>query len=107
LNSDASLVAIRAELLYAYRKAWETDMAENVTEWLEAWVEENINSPMYYEEKSVMTNDAKACLAHAQEAGFSAKDVQEAAGGDLEQYLLDRQNELTDSEVNRLVRESD
>ena len=33
--------------------------------------------------------------------GFSVAELKEAAGGDVEQYLMDAQNAFTDSEVER------
>lgn len=72
-------------------------------EWLEGWVEENLNTPQYQEHKSAMAADAAVCRAQAVAAGISPKALDEAAEGDLEAYLLRAQNSFTDAEVQRKV----
>ncbi len=67
-------------------------MAEqNVEEWLEAWIEENIQTPVYYDNKAHMKADAAQCREQAKAEGISEPDLVEAAGGDLEAYLLREQ----------------
>lgn len=47
------------------------------------------------------------CAAQATTDGISIAELKEAAGGDLEQYLVDRQNALTDTEVKRVSDKTD
>jgi hypothetical protein len=69
--------------------------------WLDNWVEENLQVPQYYEDKSEMAEDAATCRAAAEIDGISEKDLRGAAGGDLERYLLNAQNEFTEAELRR------
>jgi len=70
-------------------------------EWLDNWVEENLQVPQYYEDKSEMAEDAATCRAAAGVDGISDKALNAAAGGDLERYLLNAQNDFTDAELRR------
>jgi hypothetical protein len=70
----------------------------NAREWLEGWVNGNLNLPGHQEKKAAMRDGAAACAEQAKAAGISIAELKEAAGGDLEIYLLDRQNELTDAD---------
>jgi hypothetical protein len=79
----------------------------DVEDWLEQWVEENLQDPGYREHKSAMSGDADMCRADAEEAGISEADLEKAAGGDLEAFLLRAQNALTYAEVGRKVEEDD
>jgi hypothetical protein len=72
-------------------------------QWLDNWVEENLQVPQYYEDKSEMAEDAATCRAAAEIDGISNKDLNKAAAGDLERYLLNAQNEFTDAELRRKV----
>jgi hypothetical protein len=64
----------------------------DVDQWLEGWVENNLNSPGSAEAKADMRDQAAACAVAATTDGISIAELKEAAGGDLERYLLDRQN---------------
>lgn len=66
----------------------------DVDQWLEGWVENNLNSPEHAETKADMRDQAEACAVAATADGISIAELKEAAGGDLEQYLVDRQNAL-------------
>ena len=74
---------------------------QDIEEWLEEWTDANLNTPQYNEDPSHMAEEAAACRADAKRAEISSEDLEEAAGGDLNKYLLDRQNAFTDSEVSR------
>ena len=76
---------------------------ESVEDWLEDWVEQNLQSPQYHENRSTMSGDAVTCRRDAQEAGYSSAELDRAAGGDLESYLMRAQNALTDAEVRSKV----
>lgn len=83
-------------------------MAEqNVEEWLEAWIEENIQTPGYHDNKAHMKVDAAQCREQAKAEGISELALVEAAGGDLEAYLLREQNTFTDAEVRRQADKDD
>ena len=77
---------------------WLEDWA---VDWLEDWANENMVSPGSLDEtgKSSMRETAKACLAAAELAGYTVKQIKDAAGGDLESYLLNRQALVADDEV--------
>lgn len=79
----------------------------NAEDWLEAWADENIQTPQYHENKHVMKREAAMCSAAAEADGISQKDLVEAAGGDLLEFLLNRQNEFTDAEVHRKAAQDD
>jgi hypothetical protein len=76
-------------------------MALDAKQWLQDWAERNLAAPGYVETKSSMREQAKACAADALAAGLSIAQLKEAAGGDLEIYLGDRQNAETDSAAKR------
>jgi hypothetical protein len=81
----------------------ENDMADvDVDQWLEGWVENNLTAPGYVEAKAELRDQAEACAVEATSEGISIAELKEAAGGDLEAYLLSRQNALTDADVGRL-----
>lgn len=67
----------------------------DVDQWLEQWVEAHLNAPGRVEEKSEMHDEAKICAEEAKATGISVVDLKQAAGGDLEAYLVTRQNILT------------
>ena len=67
-------------------------------EWLADWVEKNLRSPGYVQRKASMHDEAEACAQQAVAAGISIADLKTASGGDLEKYLVDRQNEFTDGQ---------
>ena len=80
---------------------------QSVEEWLETWVEENLQTPGYYDDKAHMKVDAVQCRDQAKVEGFSEEDLVEAAGGDLEEFLLKEQNTFTDAEVRRKTDKDD
>lgn len=82
-------------------------MAIDASEWLESWVDGNLHEPLYQENKSAMAGYARTCRSDAKAAGISSQALVGAAGGDLEGFLLDRQNALTDAEVQRRVAKDD
>jgi len=80
-------------------------MANNPQLWLENWVEEHLGVPGYAEDKAAMRECAKLCAADAIAAGISISQLKEAAGGDLEAYLLEQQNAGTDRELRDKIEE--
>ena len=69
---------------------------ENAEEWLESWVDENIQTPGYYEDKSAMRSESAQCREDAKAEGISEAALIDAAGGDLEAYVLRAQNAFTE-----------
>jgi hypothetical protein len=67
--------------------------------WLRDWARRNLDGANYVADKSDMREEAKACAADALAAGISIADLKEAAGGDLERYLVAEQNAETDKIV--------
>lgn len=71
----------------------------DLEQWLENWVEENLQTPLYREDKSAMSAQAESCKSDAEKAGIRPRDVIAAAGGDLEGYLLKAQKRATEKTV--------
>jgi hypothetical protein len=61
--------------------------------WLELWVGKHLGAPVFAEGKAAMRDAAKACVADGLDAGLSIMQIKEAAGGDLEAYLVIKQHE--------------
>lgn len=59
--------------------------------WLNAWVEENLADPSLRQSRADMAREAELCRAAAEAEGISRAALDDAAGGDLRQHLLDRQ----------------
>jgi hypothetical protein len=57
--------------------------------WLNAWIEENLADPQLREND--MAREAEVCRAAADAAGISRAALENAAGGDLQRFLLDQQ----------------
>jgi hypothetical protein len=61
------------------------------TDFLNGWVQENVNATMY-EDPQMAEHLANDCL-------WEAKDLMEAAGGDLKAYMLAELNRAVDHAV--------
>ena len=72
-------------------------------DWLEEWASIRLDKPGYAARKADMRLDAEACAHEAETMGISIAELKEAAGGDLETFLMDRQERLTDEVVQRPV----
>ena len=70
----------------------------DVAQWLEQWVEEHLAAHRRAGRKAEVHDQARACAEEARSAGISIAEIEEAADGDLESYLLQRQNAATDRE---------
>ncbi|WP_131195593.1 hypothetical protein [Lichenihabitans psoromatis] len=64
----------------------------DVEQWLEQWVEDHLDAPEPVREKAEMHDQARACANDAAAAGIPIADLKQAANGDLETYLVERQN---------------
>ena len=82
-------------------------MTNDVSAWLDRWVDNHLSRALYQQNKNAMARDAARCRAAAKLDGISGKALDIASGGDLRGFLLTRQNAMTDAEVRRLSAEGD
>ena len=63
-------------------------MSDHAFDFLQSWIVENVNATMYEDNDGAkyLTQD---CVWEAQTRGIAKADLVEAAGGDLNAYLLD------------------
>jgi len=80
---------------------------DDVEEWLENWVDENLQTAGLRDKSSSMSSETERCRADAKIAGISDKDLMAASGGNLEEFLLSEQNAITDAETGRLPDQGD
>jgi len=73
-----------------------------IADWLDDRVQEIIRSPALHDDKADFRDQAKVLVESAGAEGFTVAEIKEACGGDVERYLLDQQNAMTD--VNRQQR---
>lgn len=81
--------------------------SEDIETWLSDQIQDLINSPGYHEDPSDMRREADALRANAERDGVSHSDLIDFCNGDIERYLLDKQNAFTDAEVRRKVAKDD
>ena len=72
---------------------------QTVTDWLDDRVQEIIGSPGIHDRKADFQEQAKLLWLQAEVAGFTVAQLKEACGGDVERYLLEQQNAMTDVET--------
>ena len=72
---------------------------QTTSDWLNDKVQEIIESPGFRAEKADFQPHAKALWHAAEAAGYSVAELKEACGGDIERYLLDQQNVMTNVET--------
>ena len=80
-------------------------MAE-INDWLDDRIQEIINSPGFHENKAEFRDQAKVLVESGQSEGFTIAEIKEACGGDVERYLLEQQNAMTDVEMQRRIDEA-
>jgi len=73
-------------------------MSDHAFYFLESWIVENVNAKMF-EDKGTAERLAQDCVWEAQTRGIAKADLIEAAGGDLDAYLLAELNRAVDREV--------
>ena len=73
-------------------------MSGHAFDFLASWIEENIYAKMF-EDKDTAERLAQDCVWEAQTRGIAKADLIEAAGGDLDAYLLAELNRAVDREV--------
>lgn len=66
-----------------------------IKDWLDDRVQEIIRDPGLHEDKADFRDHAKALVESAEADGFTVAEIKEACG-DVERYLLDQQNAMTD-----------
>jgi hypothetical protein len=68
-------------------------MAVDPADWLRQWTERNLPPPNGAPDKASVRDAARTCAEDAASAGISIAELKQAAGGDVETYLVHRQNE--------------
>ncbi|GGG06808.1 hypothetical protein [Rhizobium wenxiniae] len=67
-----------------------------IADWLDDRIQEIIRSPALHDDKADFRDQAKVLVESARADGFSVAEIKEACGGDVERYLLDQQNAMSD-----------
>lgn len=67
-----------------------------IDDWLDDKVQDVIDYPGVHGKKADFQPHAKLLWIQAQEAGYTVAQLKEACGGDVEQYLVEQQNAMTD-----------
>jgi hypothetical protein len=70
----------------------------SVIDWLEDWVDNNLQVPEFLEEDE-MEAEAAICIKDALNAGYSEIDLIKAVDGNLKSFLCRRQNEFTEARI--------
>ena len=73
-------------------------MSDHAFDFLESWIVENVNAKMF-EDRGTAERLAQDCVWEAQTRGIAKADLIEAAGSDLDAYLLTELNRAVDREV--------
>jgi hypothetical protein len=73
-------------------------MSDHAFDFLQSWIVENVNATMY-QDKDAAEDLAQDCVWEANTRGIAKADLIEAAGGDLDAYMLAELNRA----VNRTV----
>jgi hypothetical protein len=77
-------------------------MSDHAFDFLQSWIVENVNTTMY-EEKDTAEHLAQDCVWEAHTRGITKADLIEAAGGDLDAYILVELDRAIDREVDRMA----
>jgi hypothetical protein len=73
-------------------------MSDHAFDFLQSWIVENVNATMY-EDKDTARHLAEDCVWEARTRGITIADLIEAAGGNLDAYMLTELNRAVDREV--------
>jgi hypothetical protein len=73
-------------------------MSDHAFDFLQSWIVESVNATMY-EDKDTAEHLAQDCVWEAKTRGITKADLIEAAGGDLDAYILAKLNHAVDREV--------
>ena len=79
-------------------------MSEHAFDFLQSWVAENVNATMY-EHQETVENLTQDCVWEAKTRGITMADLIEAAGGDLNAYMIAKLNRTVVREVEDRVAE--
>lgn len=69
-----------------------------INDWLDDRIQEIITTPGIHKRKADFRDEAKTLVEEAERESFTVAEIKEACGGDVERYLLDQQNAMTDVE---------
>lgn len=73
-------------------------MSDHAFDFLQSWIVENVNATMY-EDKDTAEHLAHDCVWEAKTRGIAKADLIEAAGGDMDAYMLAELNRAVNREV--------
>jgi hypothetical protein len=73
-------------------------MSDHAFDFLQSWIVENVNATMY-EDKDTAGQLARDCFWEAKTRSIVEADLMEAAGGDLDAYMLAELNRAVDRKV--------
>ena len=73
-------------------------MSDHAFDFLQSWIVENVNATMY-EDKDMAEHLAGDCVWEAKTRGITKADLIQAAGGDLDAYMLAELNRAVNREV--------
>jgi hypothetical protein len=73
-------------------------MSDHAFDFLQSWIVENVNATMY-EDKNTAEHLAHDCVWEAKTRGIAEADLMEAAGGDLDAYMLTELNRAMQCDV--------
>jgi hypothetical protein len=76
---------------------------KSISDWLDDRMQEILDVPGFHENKSDFQPQAKALWLEAEAAGYSVAELKEACGDDVEQFLLEQQNAMTDVEAQQQI----
>ncbi|MFP3547017.1 hypothetical protein SB748_26710 [Rhizobium sp. SIMBA_035] len=79
---------------------------QNISDWLDDRMPEIFDDSGFHEQKSDFQPHAKSLWLAAEAAGYSVAQLKEACGGDVEQFLLEQQNAMTDVEVQQQIEDA-
>jgi len=68
----------------------------NIRDWLDDRVQEIVDLSGHHAEKSDFRDQAKALVEAGVSEGLSIAEIKDACGGDVERFLLDHQNAMSD-----------
>jgi hypothetical protein len=88
-----------ATLLFHLEENGMTD----INDWLDENSDNFLGQPTFSEDKSDFRDAAKALTVQAQAAGYSVEEVKDACGGDVESFLMKRQNLATDAAMQQSI----
>lgn len=71
-------------------------MSDHAFDFLQSWIVENVNAAMY-ENKDTAQHLTQDCVWEAQTRGITKADLAEAAGGDLDAYILAKLNRAVEN----------